>query len=198
MNTIEKIQYNNTIHNTDKFSGGFFNDNRIGHNYQLLMKNFLHKDIPKIMEIGTANGGFVKFLKDNNFKSFFIGVDIAPLDIHNHVSDFTNYNNLYDKFYTGDAFCDDYIQWVLANDCKSDLVIEDGDHNPEHQSFLLSHVDKLITKNGVYICEDVQSYDIATQLTSFVPEEFKKYTYIWDGRFSVGRYDDICVVVDTR
>ena len=98
MNTIEKIQYNNTIHNTDKFSGGFFNDNRIGHNYQLLMKNFLHKDIPKIMEIGTANGGFVKFLKDNNFKSFFIGVDIAPLDIHNHVSDFTNYNNLYDKF----------------------------------------------------------------------------------------------------
>lgn len=192
------MNYNSTINNTDKFSGGFHNSGKLGHNYQLLMKNFLHKDVARIMEIGTAHGGFAKFLKDNEFKSYLIGADISPNDPHPHVSDFTKYNNLYDQFYTGDAFCDDYIQWVTINDYKSDLVIEDGDHDPNHQSFLLSHVDKLITKNGVYICEDVQSYDIATQLTSFVPEEFKKYTYIWDGRCSVGRYDDICIIVDAR
>ena len=78
------------------------------------------------------------------------------------------------------------------------IQLMDGDHDPKHQSFLLSNVDKLITKNGVYICEDVQTYEIALQLVNSVPSEYKKFTYIWDGRCSVGRYDDICIVVDRR
>ena len=56
------MNYNTTICNTDKFSGGFHNDGKLGHNYQLLIKNFLNKNLQKIMEIGTAHGGFAKFL----------------------------------------------------------------------------------------------------------------------------------------
>jgi cephalosporin hydroxylase len=192
------MNYESTINNTDKFSGGFYNDGKKGHNYQLLIKNLLSKNVQKIMEIGTAHGGFAKFLKDNKIKSFLIGADISPDDPHPHVTDFTKYNNLYDVFYTGDAFCIDFLTWVEQNNYQSDLVIEDGDHDPRHQSFLLSNVNKLITKNGVYICEDVQTHEIALQLVNSVPSEYKKFTYIWDGRCSVGRYDDICVVVDRR
>ena len=192
------MNYDSTINNTDKFSGGFYNDGKRGHNYQLLLKNLLNEKLQKIMEIGTAHGGFAKFLKDNKINSFLIGADISPDYPHPHVTDFTKYNNLYDVFYTGDAFCINFLTWVEQNKYQSDLVIEDGDHDPRHQSFLLSNVDKLITKNGVYICEDVQTYEIALQLVNSVPSEYKKFTYIWDGRCSVGRYDDICIVVDRR
>jgi hypothetical protein len=192
------MNYYSTINNTDKFSGGYHNDGKKGHNYQLLLKNFLNTNVHKIMEIGTAHGGFAKFLKDNKNKSFLIGADISPDDLHPHVSDYTKYNNLYNVFYKGDAFCLNFLTWVEENNYQSDLVIEDGDHDPKHQSFLLSNAHRLITKNGVYICEDVQTYEIAIQLVNSVLPEYKKFTYIWDGRCSVGRYDDICIVIDLR
>ena len=60
------IDFSLAINNTDKFIGGVQNSYKNGHNYQLIYKNFINKNISSILEIGTANGGFAKFLKDYN------------------------------------------------------------------------------------------------------------------------------------
>lgn len=191
------INYTHALYNTDKFVGGILKY-PIGHNYQLLYKNFLNDKLSKILEIGTANGGFAKFLKDNLCSAFLVGADIRPDEKHNHVSDTTNYNKLYDDFYVGDAFTQKFLDWNLSKNYSYDLIIEDGDHFENTQSYMLSNCNKLLKTNGVYICEDVQSYDIAKKLIKYVPNEFKSYCYIWDGIDSIGRNDDICVVIDLR
>jgi 23S rRNA U2552 (ribose-2'-O)-methylase RlmE/FtsJ len=195
---FQKINYESSLNNTDKFSGGVQNSSFFGHNYQLLYKNFLNNKLQKILEIGTANGGFAKFLKDNKFKSFNVGCDITPDDKHKHVSDYTNYNHLYDDFFSGNAFSQEFLDWNKVKEYKYDLVIEDADHTVETQAYMLQNCHYLLNEDGVYICEDVQSYTIAKQLIQIIPSKYKQFSYIWDGSFSIGRSDDICVVIDLR
>lgn len=192
------INYNLCQTNTDKFIGGVLENNTVGHNYQLLYKNFINKNVNSIMEIGTANGGFAKFIRDNNLNCFLVGCDINPNGAHQHVQDTTNYNHLYNDFYQGSCFSIDFINWLKNKNYKFDLIIEDANHFVETQSFLINHADELITNNGVYICEDAQSYENAKKVIKCVPNNLKKYSYIWEGIDSIGRYDDICVVIDTR
>ena len=198
-NMKNKINYKHAINNTDKFSGGIYGSGSYGHNYQLIYKNFITHELGSILEIGTANGGFAKFLIDNDFKSLLVGADINPTDKHKHVQDHTNYNHLYNDFYTGDAFTEMFLKWINDKQYKFDLIIEDGDHSSKTQAFMLSNCDKLLTDSGVYICEDVQGgIEVARQLIKFIPVKYKKYSYIWDGVSSVDRADDICVIVDLR
>ena len=63
---------------------------------------------------------------------------------------------------------------------------------------MISKIDKLLNPGGVYVCEDVQSYINANTIIENIPSEYRKYSYIWDASKSIGRYDDICVVVDMR
>jgi len=193
------IDFSLSINNTDKFIGGVQNSSKNGHNYQLIYKNFIDKNISSVLEIGTANGGFAKFLKDNLiFPELLVGADIDPVSEHNHVSDHTNYNNLYNNFYIGDAFTEQFLNWIDNKNYKFDLVIEDGDHQFQTQQFMLSNVSRLLKSNGVYICEDIMNYSIAKRLIDAVPDNYKKYAYIWDGTNSVGRSDDICIIIDMR
>jgi spermidine synthase len=195
---FQKINYESSLNNTDKFSGGVQNSSFFGHNYQLLYKNFLNPNLQRILEIGTANGGFAKFLKDNEFKSFNVGCDITPDHKHKHVSDYTNYNHLYDDFFSGNAFSEEFLNWNKTKEYKYDFVIEDADHTVQTQSYMLQNSHFLLKDNGVYICEDVQSYDIAKTLIGSIPFKYKQYAYIWDASSSIGRTDDICVVIDMR
>jgi len=192
------INYSLCNTNTDKFSGGITNDNKNGHNYQLLYKNFINKNLNTILEIGTANGGFAKFLLDNGIKLFVVGTDIMPEAKHFHVSDTTNYNHLYSDFYIGDSFTTDFLAWIETKQYKFDLIIEDAEHIISQQIFMISNVDKLLNDGGVYICEDVQSYLNANIIMQSIPERYKKYSYIWEASKSIGRTDDICIVIDTR
>jgi len=199
------VNFTHAMNNTDKFSGGINGSGSHGHNYQLIYKNFITHNplythqLTSILEIGTANGGFAKFLIDNNFKSFLVGADISPTDKHKHVQDHTNYNHLYNDFYTGDAFTETFLNWINDKQYKFDLIIEDGDHDAKTQAFMLANCDKLLSDAGVYICEDIQGgIQIAKQLLNYIPSKYKKYSYIWDGSFSVNRADDICVIVDLR
>lgn len=184
--------------NTDKFSGGLVNNNKKGHNYQLLYKNFINKNLKYILEIGTANGGFAKFLIDNDIDAFAVGTDLIPDAEHFHVSDTTNYNHLYSDFYVGDSFTLDFLEWIREKQYKFDLVIEDAEHVISQQIFMAANVNKLLNDGGVYICEDVQSYVNANIIMESIPVKYKKYSYIWDASKSIGRSDDICVVIDTR
>ena len=190
------MNYSHAHQNTDKFSGGL--GIYRGHNYQLLYKNFLKDSIKNILEVGTANGGFAKFLRDNNCNYFLVGAEIAPNDKHGHVPDSTNYNSLYDDLYVGDAFTDLFINWIKDKNYKFDFVIEDGDHDPITQKFMIANSYNLLSDVGVYVCEDVQSYSIAVDLLASVPFQYRKYSYIYDGSRSGGKPDDICVVIDLR
>ena len=76
--------------NTDKFCGGISDSPAKGHNYQLLYKNFINHDLQSVLEIGTANGGFAKFIRDNELLCFLVGADINPNIKHYHVPDTTN------------------------------------------------------------------------------------------------------------
>lgn len=192
------INYSLCVKNTDKFSGGISSNSNVGHNYQLLYKNFINDKLNYILEIGTANGGFAKFLIDNNIDSYVVGTDIIPHEKHFHVSDTTNYNNLYSDFYIGDSFTIDFLRWIEEKQYKFDLVVEDAEHVIPQQTFMISHVENLLNKGGVYICEDVQSTLNANIIMESVPPQYKKYSYIWDASKSIGRSDDICVVIDTR
>lgn len=191
------MNYTLALNNTDKFYGGI-NGTNVGHNYQLLYKNFLNNDLKSILEIGTAYGGFAKFLRQNNIKSKIIGADIAPCQHDGHVSDYSDNNSLYDDFYVGDAFSETFLNWLNEKKYAFDLVIEDAGHSRETQEYMLRNFYKFLNPNGVYICEDIQTYDTAIYLTQCVPDKYKKFCYIWDGRFSINRYDDVCIVIDLR
>lgn len=191
------MNYTIALHNTDKFIGGVLNY-PVGHNYQLLYKNFLKVDIPNILEIGTGHGGFAKFLKENNLKSFIVGADISPESYHNHVADHTNYNFMYDDFYTGNAFTELFLNWIKSKNYKFDFVVEDGPHDPDTQSFMLKNFYNFLKPNGVYVCEDVVDYNTAKKIIKSIPTEYKKYSYIWEATDSINRTDDICIVVDLR
>jgi len=199
---MKQLNYESSVNNTDKFSGGYLKNNQLGHNYQLLYKNFINKETKNILEIGTANGGFAKFLHDNKFNTIkdfkLIGADISPYDKHYHVTDHTNYNHLYNDFYVGNAFSPEFFSWNDSLNLKYDLVIEDADHTYETQSYMIKNSFKLLSSNGVYICEDVSNYETAKKLIDSIPAEYKIYSYIWDGSGSINRSDDICVVIDLR
>jgi 23S rRNA U2552 (ribose-2'-O)-methylase RlmE/FtsJ len=187
------------INNTDKFIGGVQNSYKNGHNYQLIYKNFINKNISSILEIGTANGGFAKFLKDNLVSpSLLVGADIDPHSHHKHVSDHTNYNYFYNDFYIGNAFTEQFLNWVETKNYKFDLIVEDGDHQIQTQQFMLSNCNRLLKTTGIFICEDITNHSVAKQLIRTVPDEYKKYAYIWDGTDSIGRSDDVCIIIDLR
>jgi 23S rRNA U2552 (ribose-2'-O)-methylase RlmE/FtsJ len=190
----DKINFQNSVNNTDKFRGHY---NLIGHNYWSLYKNFVKNDIV-ILEIGTAYGGFAKFIKDN-FTCKIIGAELQPIDCgQRHVSDLTNNNSKYDEMFIGNAFSSEFLKWNSDKNYKYDLIIEDADHSYETQIWGLNHCEQLLQSNGVYVIEDVQTYEDAKKLMINMPQHLKKYSYIWDGILSVNRYDDLCVVVDLR
>lgn len=196
MINTEKIDFITSVNNTDKFSGHF---NIEGHNYWPLYKNFINREITLLLEIGTAYGGFAKFLKNNKYECKIVG---AELDVKNHgqrhVLDCTDNNNLYDEMYFGDAFSKKFLDWNYEKSYKYDLIIEDADHGYDNQLWGLTNCEYLLKDNGVYVIEDIQSREIAYTLFQNMPIHLKKNSYIWDGTLSVGRYDDLCIVVDLR
>lgn len=194
---MKQINYESTLKNTDKFRGSIIGDGNYGHNYKLLYKNFI-KDNIKILEIGTLTGGFSKFMKDNNIvSSLLVGADLHFLNVpQNSLEDKTNYNNLYDDFFTGNAYSQQFLEWNKNKNYSYDLIIEDGDHHLESQKFIIKNLETLLSDGGIFICEDIENYSNANILMDFVPQKFKKYSYIWDGSKSIGRSDDICLIID--
>ena len=78
-----------------------------------------------------------------------------------------------------------------------DIIIDDGSHNGEHQKFSFMFLEKKLSKNGIYIIEDIQPQYIDKFVSlSIFPENFKNYvkdTYIieyFDTREILNRQDD--------
>jgi hypothetical protein len=201
MQTTREIDWNFANEYTDKFRGidfvptsktqGPYNKHTYRKIYESVLLHFPEKG--KLLEIGTSTGGFVLFCKEQLNDVFFVGTDTRKEVLVNNEG---HYNHLTDHFYLGNAYCQKFVDWISSNEYKFDLIVEDGDHNPESQVWVMTNiVDKFLTDNGVFICEDIRSIMDAEAIKNVSP--FPENTTIWDGTCS-GRSDDICVIVDRR
>jgi hypothetical protein len=185
---------------TDKFRG----DPLIpgvpgGHTFIDIYEKYLPES-KRILEVGTQQGGFIKFCKDQMEDIFFVGADMYPYPKQgeNCWVDEESYNHLADDYFVGDAFTDKFLDWVESRSYTNsfDLVIDDGPHTLESQKWMIEHSPHLLSNTGVFICEDVDNLDFAKQIKAVSP--FPESTEIWDNSPKSGRWDDICVIIDNR
>lgn len=191
------INYESSIDETDKFRKNNRPDYP-GHNYQLLYHNFFISNPQKILEIGTSSCGFAKFLKDNNIGKYIVGADLRKDIVSGHIPSNLTWSHLFDDFYEGDAMSEDFLFWIKNKEYKFDLVIDDASHKVDMQKYLISKCDFFMSDDSVYITEDITSYENAVDILKSVPEQYRTYSYIFDARYSCGRYDDLCVIIDYR
>tara|TARA_R110000803_G_scaffold139072_2_gene205731 strand:+ start:583 stop:1182 length:600 start_codon:yes stop_codon:yes gene_type:complete len=194
------IDWLHTSKYTDKFRGDpLLPGIPGGHTYTEVYQKYL-PDSKRILEIGTQQGGFIKFCKDQMDDIFFVGADLYPFPKQgeNCWVDGESFNDLADDYYIGDAFTDTFLNWVgnRGHSNSFDLVIDDGPHTLESQKWMIEKVPLLLNDKGVFICEDIESLDFAKQIKAVSP--FPESTEIWDNSAKSGRWDDICVIIDNR
>ena len=180
-----------------KYTDKFRNDPSCGHSFKTVYEPYL-KDNISILEVGTQQGGFIKFCKDQLNNIFFVGADLYshPAFGENNWIDEISYNDMADNFYNGNAFSEDFLNWISNNNLlnKFDLVIDDGPHTLESQVWLIKNCSQLLSENGIYVCEDIASYNNAIEIQKNSP--YPEHTFIWDNSNETGRFDDRCIIID--
>jgi hypothetical protein len=192
------IDYSSSIDDTDKFRGGILIDGKAGHNYKNMYQQIFLTKPQTILEIGTASCGFAKFLKSNNIGTCLVGADKEKGIVSHHIPSRLTWCDLFDDFYVGDVSRPEFIDWIRNKNYTFDLIIDDASHDAELQKHLVSTVTEFLSPNGVYVVEDIGSYDTAVMLFSCLPNHLKINAIIYDSRLSINRLDDLCLVIDLR
>jgi hypothetical protein len=107
------------------------------------------------------------------------------------------------KTFVADQSISEQLNNVIDSiNCKLDIIIDDGSHNKNHQSFSFMVLEKHLSDNGIYIIEDIQpdGIEVFNDLSIF-PSTFKDYILqkydvkIFDTRNSCNRYreDDFMI-----
>lgn len=162
-------------------------------------------DVKKMLEIGIGsieNGqmsGVIKFgyKTGNSLKcwcEYFPNSLIYGIDIYKH--DELNTDRIFT--FQADQSNENDLKMVMSNINDSlDIIIDDGSHFGEHQVFSFMYLNKYLSKNGIYVIEDIQSNNIDKFLDlSIFPKEYVKYindNFIikyFDTRKDFGRADD--------
>lgn len=179
-----------------KYTDKFRMDSSCGHSFIEVYERYLPKS-KTILELGTQQGGFIKFCKDQ-LDVFFVGVDLYPYPkIHENCwVDNNSFNYLADDFYVGNGFSEPFLDWIKIKGYSNyfDLVIDDGPHTLESQVWIIKKIPQLLSENGVFICEDVDNIEFAKEIKENSP--WPEITEIWDNSANSGRWDDICVIVN--
>jgi cephalosporin hydroxylase len=179
----------------DKYKGQIYDcdgtDKGTTHSYLELYQKILtpHKEnYISIVEIGVKSGGSC-----SGFSDFFQNASVYGVDI--------NFNNLIYgkenpkiKYIEADGTHDSILNKINLN--QIDLVLDDGSHIPDHQIKTVEIFLPYISKNGMFICEDINQYS-----SEFIKSEFtnlaKKNEMIldwYDLRHIKNRFDDIVAV----
>jgi len=140
-----------------------------------------------VLNLGYITGNSLKCWSEYFFNAKIYGIDIFAHPelnhgrIHTMVSDQSNTQELKNVV--------EYINEEI------DIIIDDGSHNGEHQKISFMFLEKYLSKEGIYIIEDIQSdYIEKYKNLSIFPEEFKIYILqkyevkIFDTRYSENRY----------
>lgn len=138
-----------------------------------------------VLEIGTAGGGSLIAYRDwfPNAKVFgidpFFQPDLPPTICH----------------YKRDAYCQDGVT-LMKGHAPFAVIVDDGPHSIESQEFFVRHYPQMLSRDGVAICEDVQSPAHIDRLFKALPDGFTGYSI--DMRLADNRYDSLIFVVERK
>ena len=142
--------------NSDKQSG-----HRYGFVYDLLFtKVFQAKGAKlKVLEIGVSEygEGSLKAFAQSEMVALAVGVDV-----NDYVGEMLD--NM--RFYQLDAYTKEAIRFLEDKEGEFDIIIDDGTHAYQHQTFFLEHYLKLLRDGGLLVCEDVNLLKVINEQCS--------------------------------
>ncbi len=169
-------------------------------NVRLNVKHILEIGIGSI-ENGQMSGVVCLGYKSGNslkcWSEYFQNSKVYGIDIYQHKELNT------DKItcFVADQSNEQDLRNVITTiNCELDIIIDDGSHVGEHQVFSFMYLNKFLSKNGIYVIEDIQPHNIEKfiDLTIF-PESYRNYindnfivTY-FDTRKTRNRKDDFMI-----
>lgn len=106
-----------------------------------------------ICEIGVSRfnpGSFGAWQKSSLFGQV-LGID---------VQDYEGSLRVGSLFWKVDAYLESTVDYLEENGYVFDIIIDDGSHDPADQEFFLNNYDRLLSSNGILICEDVYDLDL--------------------------------------
>lgn len=147
------------------------------------------KNIPiSILEIGILNGLSMDFWMSWFTNANFIGIDPCTTQI-NRLEQNPNF-----KGYSLDAFTFDTLN--LFSDESLDIIIEDGPHTLDTQTFAAKNWIKKLKKGGLLIIEDIQNPDEEVyQIIKNIKDDKSLEINLFDLRPKINRYDDYIIEI---
>ncbi len=118
--------------------------------YEKYFKDLREKKL-NILEIGVDKGDSLRLWKEYFFNSEICGIDIDK-------KDFTIQDV---KIYQGDQNDKTLLDKIAKKHGKFDIIIDDGSHVSKHIINSFNYLFDHLSKNGIYIVEDLQ--------TSYIP-----------------------------
>lgn len=169
----------------------FWTDKGCNHSYteyyDKLFEQYIDKPV-KILEVGLLHEASL-YLWDNYFNhkdTKIYGLDIQNTIYPELIELYTDRVNII----TGkDYYIEENIPEEIKNE-KWDIIIDDGSHYLQHQLDFYKIYEKLLSKNGLLIIEDVQSIENLNIITN----TYTDLTQI-DLRKNKDRYDDLLAVL---
>jgi len=171
-----------------------YTDKGTSHSYLELYNRWFHQrqySAQHIMEIGVNFGGSIKLWHDYFPNSTIYGVDIE----FNHVWDEIQ-NKSRIQLYQSDAYSSEFAKYICEKVKSFDIIIDDGPHTLETMKRAIELYVPYLSKNGIFIIEDIPSWEWMEELRQMVPDELRKYIGMYDLRPLKGRFDDIVFVVN--
>jgi len=164
------------------------------------IKNFLEIGIGSVENGqmgGVVSAGYTTGNSLKCWSEYFPNSIIYGIDIYNHKELNTNRIITFQADQSNEKDLENVITNINDN---LDIIIDDGSHLGEHQVFSFLFLNKFLSKNGIYVIEDVQPQNIDNfiNLTIF-PEDCKRYiedNFIiehFDTRKYFGRADDFMI-----
>ena len=198
----------------DALSKKYFLDKNIStgcHNYIPGYTNLfdnIKDNVKNVLEIGIGsceNGqmsGVWKFgYKTGNslkcWSEFFPNSKIYGIDIFEHKELDTDRISVFKVDQSNESAL---VNLMKTINCDLDVIIDDGSHKGEHQVISFTVLNKFLSKQGIYVIEDIQPENIdkfidltifSENYRSYILENFK--VQYFDTRKTIGRIDDFMV-----
>jgi hypothetical protein len=145
-----------------------------------------------VISSGYKTGNSLKCWSEYFPKSIIYGIDIYKHEELNTDRIFT--------FQADQSNGTDLESVMQTINGSLDIIIDDGSHNGKHQVFSFMYLNKYLSKNGIYVIEDIQPNNIDKFLDlSIFPKEYIEYinnNFIikyFDTRKDLGRADDFMI-----
>jgi hypothetical protein len=166
-------------------------DKNTVHSYLPLYQDLLiHKkeSALNVLEIGIYQGGSIKLWHDFFTNSTVYGLDIMPID------------SVWDTLKNNEKIvlqsCDAYDNVDKFKSIKFDFMLDDGPHTLLSMIKFIKMYTPLMTDDGLFVIEDVQSIEWIDILKESVPDHLKQFIKVYDLRQNKNRYDDIVFTID--